>query len=285
MLREGKLLKRFTDEILYGAHLIAFSNALIVLIALVLLNNYDDLAKLFAIAYFVILIIYRFNHLREMTKDISSNPERHGYLSERIETYRFTIILSFLALVVLLSFTNTKTMIFVAILLVMDLLYPKQLTKKIVAFKDLYVAFFWSLIVFLPIFYYSIKIEFGFILFFIFVFLRSLLNITFYDLKDADEDRSGNLKTLPAMFGEAKTLIILTYLNYISLVPLLLAIYFKLLPFYAVSLVAVVLYSQYYISQAKRLERSNLRLLSYTLVDGEAVFWLLVLILGKFLIN
>lgn len=280
-IKQNLFLKKIGNELIYGGHLIALSNCLIVLISIIILGNYNNIWILVLISYFITLIIYKADHLKELVSDDSSNPERAAHIGERISFHRASVVILFVLLFSLLYFTNQSTIIFCSSLLLMGIIYPKKITKYILAFKDFYAAFFWSSIIFLPYFYFSVNIGSAAILLFSFIFLRSVINMIFYDIKDITSDSRDGLKTLPVVFGKEKTIMILQYLNILAIVPLAYGLMNEYFPIFVVGLILSSIYSAIYLSRGKNQKESHIRKLSYIMVDGEAIFWVLILGLGK----
>ena len=155
----------------------------------------------------------------------------------------------------------------------------KGLTRKIVGFKTFYASLFWAFLIILSAIYYNINYIPLIILLFLFVYLRFVLSIAFFDIKDIESDKRDFLKTFPVLLGRNKTLSFLHILNFISILPLVLGVYFKILPTFSLSLCLFYFYSFYYLRQAVS-KSKNIRKLSYIMVDGEYIFWPLILFLS-----
>ncbi len=280
------IFKSIWDEVIYGGHFVAISNAAVLLVAIILLNlNIDKSFILLVFSYLIVLTIYNANHLQELRSDIKSNPERTKHISKNKNAYMIKVAISGLLILFLLIYVNLQTAIFIIFLLIGGLLYPKKVTKKILGFKDYYTALFWSLIVFLPIFYFNMSVGYGFILFFLFVLIRSVLNAIYFDLKDSKADKKEGLLTFPVYFGESKTINILKILNIVSFIPLVAAVFTASLPLFSISLLLVLPYCFFYLNKSLETKASSLRTISYILVDGEYICWLLILLIGKVMIG
>ena len=166
-------------------------------------------------------------------------------------------------------------MIFVLIIVIAGIFYTlflKSLTKKVSGFKNLYVAFMWALAPQIVIgIYYNIFNKIIIILF-LFIFLRWIVNTTFFDLKDIKTDQNEGLKTLPITLGQEKTLYFLHFINFISFIPILFGVFKNILPFYSISLLIFFFYSFYYLKAAEK-EKSDIHFLSYIMTDGEYLLW------------
>jgi 4-hydroxybenzoate polyprenyltransferase len=234
-------------------------------------------------------IIYSYNHLKEAKKDIKSNSERAKYLLEtkkekkvKIEFFIYCLFL----LITLFLLKKAELLIFVLIIVMAGIFYTlflKSLTKKVLGFKNLYVAFMWALASQIVIgVYYNIFNE-TMIILFLFIFLKGIVSGTFFDLKDIESDKNEYLKTLPIVLGKERTLSLLHFINFISFIPILFGVFKNILPFYSLSLFLFFFYSFYYLKAAEK-EKSDINFLSYILVDGEYLLWgLLALIFKLFL--
>lgn len=178
-------------------------------------------------------------------------------------------------------------MIFVLILVSCGIFYTvlfKDLTKKIPGFKGVYIAAVWALAgAFFFNFHYSMDWGIFSILMFIFIFLRGIINVTFFDIKDVEGDREQGLKTVPVILGKETTFKLLHVLNIVSFIPLFIGVYFKIIPAFALSLLVFYFYDHYYLKKAGVASGKSLRMISYTLADAEFIFWPIVLIIASVL--
>ncbi|MGF7119108.1 4-hydroxybenzoate polyprenyltransferase [Methanobacterium oryzae] len=162
----------------------------------------------------------------------------------------------------------------------------KDLTKKIPAFKNVFTAMIWaSGGAFFPLFYYSANINLSFIIMFLLIFLRVMINVIFFDLKDIDNDSTNGIKTLPVVLGKKSTINILNTINVIAFVPLILGIYFSIINFSAISLLIFCFYGYFYINKANSASSNELESTAHTLADTEFIMWPLVLIIMSFILN
>lgn len=273
-------LNSWSERLVFGAHLTALSNASMICMSIIYIGRYDNFFILPLLSYLMIALIYNFSNVKSVATDVETNPERTGYVQKRNKLLKLFIIFYCLILLACTSLTNVPTAIFVAFLILMELLYPKSLTSKIFGFKDFYIAFFWCMHLFLPIFYYQIQIPRGYTIFCSFIFLRTLVNVIFCDIKDISDDDRKNLKTPPVVLGRISTIRMLHILNLLAGLILVLGVVSNALPFYTISLLATCLYAGIYIHIGKNAKPKVLRYLSYTLVDGEAIPWLVFMLVG-----
>ena len=283
MSKTGRILKIISNELIYNNHLSALVGIFLVLIASIVTNM--KVSPVFLIVlYLIFYIIYSYNRYKELKLDIISNPKRTEYLKTRISrTKKINLTYFFLLIILLLYNFESSFFLFGISLLILGLLYTthfKKLTRKIVAFKSIYVAAIWTSTILFYAFYHSILWNNAFTIISLFIFLRLLIGINFFDIKDMESDKKENLKTLPVLLGKRKIKIFLALLNLISAIPILLGIYFKFIPFYALSLLISIPYTYLYLKEI-RTPRINRDLLYYVIVNIESAAWLLSLLIVK----
>lgn len=282
MINNG-ILKLIKDEFIYGSHLLSLGAAAIAFTSAFLLDipiTWDFLT----IAYLIFYSIYSYNRYKEFKNDFSTNSARTSHIKNYFIYYPFIIFFSSaLAVLILLRFGNIGSFIFGFFLLISGFLYTdyfKKITEKIVGFKNFYVAFVWALLVIILSLYYNVFSGLKLYLIFFFVFFRWILNTAFFDLKDIDSDKKENLKTIPVFWGKEKTLLFFHIINILSFIPITVGVYKNILPFYSLSLLIFYFYSFYYLQKAKD-TKTDIHTLSYVMVDGEYLFWPIVLFLTK----
>jgi 4-hydroxybenzoate polyprenyltransferase len=283
--RFSALLNFFYNEFIYGGYLTSLGCPAFVLSVAVLLNTGID-PPVLLIAYLTPLIVYSYNYYGELEKDMSTNPERASHLRKKVRLYPL-ILGSYIAVLgyLLTIYANFAMIVFILLLLFCGIFYTvlfKDLTKQIPGFKGAYIAAVWALAgAFFFNFHYSLSWGLFSVLMFVFIFLRGIINVTFFDIKDLESDREQGLKTLPVILGRDTTLRFLHILNVFSFLPLLLGINWGVIPVFSLALVVFYFYDHYYLKKAAVITGKGLRMISYTLADAEFILWPLVLILGK----
>ncbi len=266
----------------------ALGSPLLILSVSILLNTKCDV-QIMAMSYLLPLIVYSYDYYKDLKKDNAVDSERTAFLSEKSKKYPLILTSYILTLIFLIFlFSNVKLTLFIMGLVVSGILYTtafKGVTKKIPFFKNIYTAITWAMGgTFFLIFYYSMGITTPFLLIFLVIFIRILINIIFFDLKDIDADRNEGLKTLPAILGKKKSINFLHLLNMFSFLPILLGVYLGWIPNFALALLIFFFYVFYYIQKSENLEGDNLHRISHTMADSEFVMWPLVLIIAKLII-
>lgn len=233
-------------------------------------------------------MVYSYDYYKDIDKDIN-NSLRALYLKKKAKNYPFLFSFYVISLTLLLILYSNVDLILLIIMMIlggfMYNLWLKDLTKKIPLFKNVYTATTWSLGgAFFPLFYYSLDISLSFIVVFIFIFMRIMINVIYFDLKDIENDKSSAIKTIPVMRGKKSTINILHFINIISFIPLILGVYLTIINVYAISLLIFFFYGYFYINKANSVSKNELESVAHTLADSEFIFWPVVLTISTILI-
>jgi 4-hydroxybenzoate polyprenyltransferase len=273
------------NEFVYGGHWGSLSSSAIVL-SVMLMLNLSIRFEFLLIVYLGCQCIYSYNHYKEIEIDSLSNSRRAQFLSRYykiLKTVTFTY--GFFFIFLLIFFQSWKVLLFGTMMLVIGLLFTyqaKSLSEKIVGFKSIYASFAWSLLVPFTVLYINATFNIGVFLISIFVFLRFMIDTSFFDIKDIKSDNKRKLKTYVIYFGEKRCLSFLHFLNLISFLPILLGVLFHFLPKYSLALFFVLLYDLYYIERSRN-RKVDIQSLSYIVVDGEYYYWPLLIFAGMIL--
>jgi 4-hydroxybenzoate polyprenyltransferase len=280
-----KFAKFLWNEFVYGGHLLSLGAVSIVFTSAILLDikiTWDCLA----IVYLAIYSAYLYNRFEEIEKDFLTNTERTVHIRKYYKKIPLIIVCSVATLIgLLLYFGNTKILFFSIFLLSMGFLYSiffKKITKKIIGFKNFFVALMWaSLILFLAFYYLYDISNLSLSLLFIFVFLRCFMGTSLYDVKDIEIDKKENLLNLSIILKQKTLFPLLNLINILSLLPILIGIYFNLFPFFSITLFFIILIAFYSLKIIKNKEK-NIAYLSEILLGTEKIFWSFFILLGKF---
>jgi 4-hydroxybenzoate polyprenyltransferase len=223
--------------------------------------------------------------MRDLDKDLETNSERSRHLQKKKKIYPF-ILTFYIALLImlLLLFSNFNLIIFIVLITLGGFLYAtalKGLTKKIPVFKNVYTVMTWSLggTMFVSLFF-SIPFSIPFVVIFIFINLKGMINAIFFDLKDYISDSKEGLKTLPVMLGKKNAINCLHILNILAIIPLLIGVYYRIIPTISLSLIIFFLYSYYYLQTAKNAKNNEIWVKLGSIADFEFMFWPVILISG-----
>lgn len=281
-----QILKLIWDEFVCGGHLLSLGAVSIVFTSAILLNieiTWDCLL----VAYLGTQSVYLYNRYKEFKQDFLTNPKRTRHIEKYIKYIPFIIFLmSFSAITIVIYFNKISALIFGLLLLSGGLLYSKflkKITKKIVGFKNFFVALVWTLLVVFLVFYYSSPLNLPLFLLLIFIYLRWITNTAFFDIKDIDTDKEEGLLTFSIIWGRKKLLNILSVITILAVIPIISGVYLQLFQKSSIMLILTIPYTFYYF---RKLENKNVDIsfLYNVLVDGEFIFWPIFILLGEFLL-
>jgi 4-hydroxybenzoate polyprenyltransferase len=285
-MKTKEFLKFAWDEFIYGGHLLSFGAVSIVVTSAILLSisiTWDFLVIVYLITY----TVYLYNRFIEYDDDFLTNQKRTQHIKRYIKYMPCIVFCSVLVIVsMLLRFSDFLGLTFGLSLLLFGLLYSissKKITKNIIGFKSFYVSFIWASLVIFLVVYYSLSLNLFIFLLFIFVFLRWMINTIFFDIKDIESDKENNLKTIPILIGKRRTLNYLQIINILSFSLIVFGVLINIFPTFSLSLLILCLYSFYYFKKANS-KNVNISKLSCIIVDGEYLFWPIILFLSKFVI-
>jgi len=282
-----KILNLIWKEFIFGGHLQSLGAVSIVLISAFLLKIDITLDCLLA-AYLIFYPLYLYNRFKEIEIDSLTNHERTNYLKDYIHKTPVILFLIVLILIGLLFyFSNPITLIFSLLLLFFGLIYSegiKGLTKFIPLFKNFYVASFFALLVFFPIFYYNFVLSYevltSSLLLFIFIYLNIVLMQIFLDIKDIESDRKEGLKTLGVLLGKEKTIKTLHFLNIFLVLPLILIlVYLEIFPLEFLALIFLIPINFYLLEKLKNYNNY----LFFIFKSGEILIWFILIFIAKIL--
>jgi 4-hydroxybenzoate polyprenyltransferase len=272
------------QEAIHGGYLTALGAPALVLTTIIITNSKINV-PLLAISYLLPLIVYSFDYMRDLDKDNESNLERSNHLKKKKKYYPIVLLIySILLLSLLLLYSNFQLILFIVSITIGGLLYAtvlKGLTKKIPIFKNIYTVLTWSLggTLFVSLFY-SIPFSLSFLIVFIFINLKGIINAIFFDLKDYFTDSKEGLKTLPVLIGKKDALRLLHIINFVAFIPLILGVYLKIIPQISLTLIIFFFYSFYYLREAQNTKSQDIWVKLGSIADFEFIFWPILLIIG-----
>ncbi len=280
-----KTLIAVWDEFVYGSHLVALGDIIALYVFAVVLNIQVTIS-FFIVVYISILAINFLNRYEDIDQDMTSNPERSKSVNKYFKfTPYIMVALTVVPVGITTYYAPISAIIFMLFLFGIGILYSvllKNVTKQILGFKDIMTALPYALLVIFMALYYSAPITFAVVLITVFYFIRMFINTTFFDIKDIKSDKKEGLRTFPVIYGENKTKLFLIFLNLISALPILIGIYLNVLPFYSITLLLTLAYAFLYLNKQKLFKQRTS--LYNVVVDGEFIFWLPYLLIGKILL-
>lgn len=88
------------------------------------------------------------------------------------------------------------------------------------------------------------------------------------------------MKTIAVKLGKESTIKVLHLINLLSVTPLIFGVYNSELTHAVLPLMLTSLYTMLYLIKSTNIKHGHLRLLNYTFVDGEYIFWPILVIIG-----
>jgi 4-hydroxybenzoate polyprenyltransferase len=271
------------NEFVYGGHLTALGAPMKVLFMADLLGIGLS-APLLLIAYLGALSVYSADYYRSIDKDRMTNPGRAAFLSGRAVERPYLIYIALL-LVSLALFANAGLFITILALTFLGVMYTaafKGVTRKVPGFKNAFTSGIWaSGVSFGLLSYYSLSPGPAFALVFLFLFMRSMGNTIFFDIKDIESDASEGLRTLPVLLGPWRTIRLLKALNVLSFLPLAVGALSGILPHYALFMLALAAFTHFNLGRSGVVDAKRSGYMYYMLADLETLSWPVLLALGK----
>lgn len=277
-----KITDHIWNEFIYSGHWLSIGASAIALSTMILLDfsiKFDFLI----IVYIGTQCIYLFNFYKEIDYDKLDN----SYRARHIQLYKkylpkIILIYGLGYVFLLIIFGSFLSILFGILLLILGLLFTikgKDISKKIFGFKTIYTSLSWGFLVIFTAIYCNYDLNQTVYTFSLFVFIRLLINTSFFDIKDRESDRKRKLKTLSLRLGKEKLIDFLQIVNLFSLILLLLLIFLKIFPIYTFSLSFIFFYSFYYLYKARN-DKIDVYNISCVLVDGEYLYWPFLLLIS-----
>jgi 4-hydroxybenzoate polyprenyltransferase len=285
-----RIFRAAFEEYVYGGH-IAGTALLGIILTFGFLKAIQDNGPflidypLLVMAYFTPVIVYSYDHYRDLRQDMRCNPDRAHYLEKKERYYKYIIlayIVILFASIVVGDEPDWLVAIFITILVGGGLLYAstsKYFTKYVPAYKNIYVSLEWAVAgTFLFEVYNQSPISALTLLMFLFIFLKYMTNTIFCDLKDIDTDRERGLKTVPVMIGYENTIGVLCCLSGVALFPIVYGVSTGSLPAAVLLFTVFALYDLTYILSAYK-NKGSCKLSTYGFfADFEITLWPIIII-------
>ena len=280
----SKNIADLVTEFAFGGYLEALAAPMMVISIWTLMGKPMDW-QILLMAYLITLIVYGYDYYREHHADSISNPERSRVMEKRAGAY--PVALAFeaaLLLALLVAYGNVAILMFGTIVVAGGIAYTvalKGVTRVIPGFKNVYTSLIWATAaVSIPALQYSTGLTMLGALAFAFIFLKCLMNTIFFDIKDIESDRYNGLKTIPVLLGKNKSISLLMGANVLTVVPIIIAVWLRIMPVFALAWLALPAYVAYYLSLGGR-SGVDIRYISYSFADTEFILWPLLLFAGE----
>jgi 4-hydroxybenzoate polyprenyltransferase len=274
-------------EFIYGGHLLALGTASIATCSALILGSTPTL-DLFVMAYLFSNGAYTMNRVSELDRDALSHAERTAYLDSRRRLLPYLIITYFLIGYFLAFLRNLYFFAALLVPLFLSLFYSvgsrrfvkflgvRRLKEQLLV-KNLTISFGWSLIPILVGLYYT-SMTLPLLLVCPFIFLRLIANTVFFDIRDAQADALYGTRTIPSVYGDGVSNVVMALVDILSLGYMILIPLAGAIPIYAMTLAVFPLYSLLYRACSRWLDQDLIRDL---VADAEYIMWAPVVYIGK----
>lgn len=282
-MKGRKIIKFIGDEFIYGGHLLSLGAVSIAFIFPILLELEIKWIG-FIIVYLFSQSIYSYNRYKELNKDILTNKERTNYLKKYAKVLPFLILIYLLILFFILFFYGNLEIIFLSLIILLlgfgySLLF-KKVTKFIIGFKNFFVALLWCLLVVFLTFYYSLSFSLPVFLLMLIIFLKRFVITSFCDIKDSKSDRVDDMLTLPTILKRKNFFLLLNFVNFVSIILIILGAVLGLYSNSAYFLALSFLFPFFYINIVF-FQKGNINFFSEVLARGEFLLWIIFILIGK----
>ncbi|MFH1055018.1 MAG: UbiA family prenyltransferase [Candidatus Altiarchaeota archaeon] len=248
----------------------------------------------YAITFLMVYAMYNMDRFSGNLEDQQNHPKRHAF----IKKYRQHLLKTSTAAVVIaliIAFSrNTNTLLMVVSPIVLALIYSLKIlprTRKVERIKDttlgkpIILSLCWAIITIgVVAAYYDTGLTLGVIVIAFIIFSRSFLSSVVCDIRDVAGDRKHKTPTIPVIFGESKTrLLLYAYLTSLVLFTQY-TIFSNILP-KLMSLVNLTSIQAYYYIHETQKPGPHIRTLTDVIVDSEFMVMGIAAIIGQFLLN
>lgn len=274
-----KVLKTIWAEFVRGGFITSLCTVATIYSVAIILNKAVKLDFIF-IVFLTTLTIYFLNFIGELEEDMRDRPLELKSIKKHRNFYYFLIILLCLInLILIFTYANSLSTIFILSFIALGIFYTfglKKLTEKILGFKDIFVIIAWNFLTPFFIVYHGYEFSTAVWILMLFIFTRDWVNANFSDLKDITVDQANGLKTFAVVFGKNKLILSLHLASIMSIILLIWGVYSGYIPVYSLSLIGGVLITAIFVQISQTIKNY-----STTFVDSEAFFWILFLLLAK----
>ncbi|RKX90945.1 MAG: hypothetical protein DRP84_12340 [Spirochaetes bacterium] len=243
------------------------------------------------IPFLITFFVYSINRFTDIREDMINNPERTEFIKNKGNYFLFGAVISLIGAFLLSLFHSVLTFMVIAIPAILVTIYSfkmlpsinKKRLKDLFLLKNLTVSFGWSLI---PVYVaaYANVFNIGLIVLFCFIFLRILIGVIMFDIRDVIGDKIEGIITIPIKYGIKNSKYIILFLHVLSVLILISGYFianFSPLLVLAIIIIISILTAFYYINIEKDTDK---KFLCNVIVDGEyVILGVLALILSVIL--
>ncbi len=282
----NKYVRFLITEFLYNGHLQSLGAGGLVVIATKLLFNTSASLEFFVATYALFETIFIFDRYHDLDWDSLTNTVRSKHLLLYRNKIPYIFALYIIVFTSLYLYFSGPIMLAVSVFIcISGILYPvyfKKLTRTIPLFKNVYVSAVYMPLAFFPAIYLSqsplrdvLAIHLPIV-----VFVESVIAQLLLDTKDRESDKHAHLKTLPALIGNNKTMIVAGVLSVLLALASTIISLLTQAPFSFWLLTFVALFIDFYMIYRVYKGDKN----GYLLAAGKLFLWLFVFLLSSALI-
>lgn len=223
--------------------------------------------------------IYSLNMITDVKEDMLNQSQRLELISHKkvvyllfISSYSISLFLSYMV--------KPICSLILLIPLIVGIIYSIEIKnfrlKKVFLGKNISISFSWAIEAsLLPFIFYGNNA--CLIAVFSFIFIKGMINTILFDLRDVRGDSVANIKTVPAVIGKRKTIILLLILN--SLLFLWIWLFMKQ---FSSLLFIILLWIAYGYAYLFFFYKKNPSRIFYSiLIDDEWLLWMFIIMLFK----
>lgn len=283
----NKVLKKIWDVFIYDGHLLAMGLAGTGIISALVLGV-DVTWDFFIVVYAPTIAACLFGRYYGFADDALTNPVRHKHFEGKHNTLPYLIgILILIPLGILLYYEKYLALLFVVVLIMLSVSYEllfKNFTQTIIGFKNYYSSLLFTLISILLVLYYNVNITTPFVFILVYIYLMSFMSTSYSDLKDIGSDKKKGLKTIAVALGEKRLLLFQWVLSTVVALYLITSVYLGFLPKFTLALLFGVVYN-YFVFILTARKNVGMDFMVDVVSDAQYLFWLFLIILGKYAIK
>ena len=189
-LANNKILKSAWTEFIYNGHLQSLGAVAIVFASITLVLNTLPTLDILVAAYCIFQVIFVYDRYRDLKIDSSTNKIRTDHLKKHYSKIPYELgLISVVGLIVILYYSNPLTLVISITIVLLGILYTfkiKDITKRLLMFKNVYVSAVFAIMVLYPYLFYGIYALPNPILIYliVLVFVESMVSQIVLDIKD-----------------------------------------------------------------------------------------------------
>lgn len=274
----SKSVKNLIKDALVRGEMLAALSAVALMASISLIFRITITWDFIVIVLLLSVAVYFFDFFDDAS-DFNFTQESEEKVVKKDKTYfKFiTFALIITCVIITYLFSSMWSLLYLILLVGLGTLYPlyfKNFTKKIVGFKDFYVAFAWVIFELFFFIYYSYDEKTIILLFLIFMFTRDFMGASYCDLKDVKLDKKNGLLTFASTLGNSKLILVLLIVNVLSLIILFFGLRFDIFP-----QTMIILYLPIVITTLLIYVANKKKSFPSYYIDLEYCVWFLLLIL------